>query len=144
LKTGIPEFLPEHKQKELKQIIELIEIQFKKVDMVILYGSYARDNWVEDTYVENGITYEYMSDYDLLFVMNTEKKAKTIPFQSSIENAINALKIETPIGFIYHGYPYIVKMLEERRYFFCDIYKEGYILINRKNYEFEEPKDITY
>lgn len=144
MKTGIPEFLPEHKQEELKQIVELIEDKFKKVDMVILYGSYARNTWVEDRYVENGTTFEYISDFDLLFVMNSERKAKTIPFQSSIENTVNALKTDTPIGFIYHGYPYIVRMLEERRYFFCDVYNEGYILLNRKNYEFNEPKDISY
>lgn len=144
MKTGIPQFLPEHKQEELRRIVELIEEKFRKVDTVILYGSYARNKWVEDKYVQNGTTYEYISDYDLLFLMNSEKKAQTIPFQSSIENAIDELNIETPISIIYHGYPYIVQMLEERRYFFCDIYKEGYIISNNKNHEFPEPQDLTY
>ena len=36
--------------------------------MIILFGSYSRGNWVEDVYKENGTTYEYKSDYDILVV----------------------------------------------------------------------------
>ena len=37
--------------------------------MVILFGSHARGDWVEDRYEKEGVTYEYVSDYDLLVVL---------------------------------------------------------------------------
>ncbi len=33
--------------------------------MIILFGRYACDEWVEDIYTEGHITYEYMSDFDV-------------------------------------------------------------------------------
>jgi hypothetical protein len=41
--------------------------------MIILFGSYARGGWVEDVYGEDGVIYEYRSDFDILVV--TEDKA---------------------------------------------------------------------
>ena len=39
-------FLPEKKQADLKQIVDLIRRNIKDVGMVILYGSYARNTYV--------------------------------------------------------------------------------------------------
>ena len=36
--------------------------------MLILLGSYARGDWVNDRYVEGDIIYTYQSDFDLLLV----------------------------------------------------------------------------
>jgi len=41
--------------------------------MLILFGSYVRGDWVRDRYVEDGVTYTYESDFDLLVV--TESRA---------------------------------------------------------------------
>ena len=60
--------LPDEKQAELKEIVDYVTEKFP-VDMIILFGSFARGDWVEDRYVENGTTFEYKSDYDLLFVI---------------------------------------------------------------------------
>ncbi|TRX57799.1 nucleotidyltransferase domain-containing protein, partial [Fulvivirga sp. M361] len=49
--------LPFTKQEELQNITKLLS-SMKKVEMVILFGSYARGEYVEDTYVEKGILYE--------------------------------------------------------------------------------------
>jgi uncharacterized protein len=53
------EHLPAHKQKELATIVEAITAEFKNVEMIILFGSYARGEQVEDTYVKDGGIYEY-------------------------------------------------------------------------------------
>ncbi|MEO1548618.1 MAG: nucleotidyltransferase domain-containing protein, partial [Bacteroidota bacterium] len=63
--------LPKSKQDELKLLAEELSAH-KLVEMVILFGSYARGNWVEDQYVEKGITYEYRSDFDILVVLTHE------------------------------------------------------------------------
>lgn len=51
--------LPEHKQAELKAIKEALIPRYSEIEMILLFGSYARGNWIEDKYVEKGITYEY-------------------------------------------------------------------------------------
>jgi predicted nucleotidyltransferase len=61
--------LPKHKREELKLVTEIILDECPTILMVILFGSYARGDWVEDTYVENGITYEYASDFDILVIV---------------------------------------------------------------------------
>jgi predicted nucleotidyltransferase len=45
--------LPERKPWELAKIRELIlEILPEGVEMIILFGSHARGDWVEDKYIE--------------------------------------------------------------------------------------------
>ena len=60
--------LPKHKQEELKEITSITKAN-PGVEMVILFGSYARGDWVEDTYTEGHITYEYKSDFDILIIV---------------------------------------------------------------------------
>ena len=45
--------------------------------MIILFGSYARGEWVEDIYTEGHITYEYISDFDILVLTRLKKTAIT-------------------------------------------------------------------
>ena len=45
--------LPQYKRDELKLIVEKIRERIE-TQMLILFGSYARNQWVEDTYVEDG------------------------------------------------------------------------------------------
>jgi len=35
--------LPEHKRQELKLVVQIIRRQFPSAQMIILFGSYARD-----------------------------------------------------------------------------------------------------
>ena len=70
-------FLPEHKQGELKAIVQALIPRFAEIEMVILFGSYARGEQVDDIYAENGNTYSYRSDYDSLIVMSKNGHAKS-------------------------------------------------------------------
>ena len=72
--SQLPKPLPPAKLKELAIIKQLIVERFEKEDhdfkleKIILFGSYARGKWVEDSYVQDGTTYEYKSDFDILVV----------------------------------------------------------------------------
>lgn len=48
--------LPKHKCEELKEIVSIIT-GLADIEMVILFGSYARGKWVEDIYTEGHITW---------------------------------------------------------------------------------------
>ncbi|MFA6716991.1 MAG: nucleotidyltransferase domain-containing protein, partial [Victivallaceae bacterium] len=61
--------LPKHKRQELRAVTGIIT-EMIDAEFIILFGSYARGNWVEDRYVgDDNILYEYQSDYDLLIVV---------------------------------------------------------------------------
>ena len=64
MKTSLSH-LPLEKQEALTLIQEIIRSHVQ-AEMIILFGSYATGKWVEDRYVEDGITYEYQSDFDIL------------------------------------------------------------------------------
>ncbi|GAA4736890.1 nucleotidyltransferase domain-containing protein [Flavisolibacter ginsenosidimutans] len=53
--------LPESKQQELQRITQLI-VETVNPEKIILFGSYATGNWVEDRYTEGHITYGYISN----------------------------------------------------------------------------------
>ena len=54
----------------LDQITSEILIAGKDtIAMIILFGSYARGDWVSDVYTDGHITYSYQSDLDIMVVL---------------------------------------------------------------------------
>jgi predicted nucleotidyltransferase len=75
MKTSIPAKSKDHEAR-IREISEIIVNASKdKIAFVILFGSFARGNWIRDRYLESGITYEYASDYDFLVITKTGKQA---------------------------------------------------------------------
>ena len=48
---------------------EILAVGKDKIAMIILFGSYARGDWVKDIYTEGHITYSYQSDLDIMLVL---------------------------------------------------------------------------
>jgi uncharacterized protein len=142
LKTDIS-YLPTAKQEELKAIVKALIPHFFEIELIILFGSYSRNQQVEDTYIENGITYQYTSDYDLLIVLSNNKKAEADSFLQSLGNKLKDLKLQTPIHPIYHGIDFLNKELEKGNYFFADIKKEGIVLFNTTRYQLADKKELS-
>ncbi|NIA17357.1 MAG: HEPN domain-containing protein [Planctomycetes bacterium] len=123
------EHLPQHKQAELEIIRDIILEKIPDLRMIILFGSYARGNWVEDTHIEGNATHVYQSDFDILVATKSQKAAEDHKVADTVEQNIHATgKVDTPISIIYHSFGYIAKMLNEGHYFFTDIQKEGIYL----------------
>lgn len=135
--------LPEHKQAELKAIKEALVPRYGEIEMIILFGSYARGNWVEDKYVENGRTYEYKSDYDLLIILSDDKKANADTFVQAVSSKLEALKLGTPVHPIFHGIDFVNAALSEGKYFFDDIKREGILLFNTSRYQLAEKRELS-
>jgi HEPN domain-containing protein/predicted nucleotidyltransferase len=125
-------YLPKAKRDELKQIVQTL-LEFKEVEMVILFGSYATGKYVhQDKYVEDGITYVYKSDYDLLIILSQNKQANNINLVHGITETLKQLKLFTPVSPIYEGAGFVNEKLSEGNYFFSDIKKEGVLLYDSK------------
>ncbi len=136
--------LPKEKQQELQEIVVFLTKHIT-TEMIILFGSYARGDWVEDKYVENGTTYEYKSDYDLLIVVDNETKAHhNNRFASKLKRKITRnTGIEMLVNVIYHGIDYLNSEIENGNYFFTDILKEGRRLYHSRKYVLSKPKSLS-
>jgi HEPN domain-containing protein/predicted nucleotidyltransferase len=135
--------LPEHKQNELKSIVAALIPRYSEIEMIILFGSYARGNWVEDKYIEKGTTYEYKSDYDLLIILSKNGQSNSDTLTQSISGKLNELKLDTPVHPIFQGIDFVNKELQEGSYFFGDIKKEGVQLFNTSRYKLDDKREMS-
>ena len=61
--------MPPKKRQDLQQLTTLILEQVKQVEMIVLFGSYAKNSYVDyDQRVEFGTPTYYMSDYDIVIL----------------------------------------------------------------------------
>ena len=142
MKTSLSH-LPEHKQAELKAIVGALIPKYGEIEMIILFGSYARGNWVEDKYVDKGITYEYKSDYDLLIILSKNGHAGSDSLTHSITGKLEELNLGTPLNPIFHGIDFVNNELREGSYFFGDIKEEGVTLFNTSRYDLDDKRTMS-
>src|ERR1044072_4206717 len=107
--------LPDAKQRELALVVEIVRDGFAtaiahrtqprfrngKLLKIILFGSYARGDWVEDP------VGRYFSDYDLLVVVDREELTDVREFwakteQRLLEELASGAQLRTPVSLIYH------------------------------------------
>jgi HEPN domain-containing protein/predicted nucleotidyltransferase len=132
--------LPEIKQQQIFQITEIIK-EVAKPEKVILFGSYAKGNYVENRYTgKDGIIYEYISDYDFL-VVTKNNPVKVYELDDKITTL--AEKIQPALNIEIHEIDYINEGLEFGQYFFSDIVKQGILLFDTGNVEFSKIKELT-
>ncbi len=138
--------LPEIKRRELRKLVDAIHQRTTKsqpVEMVILFGSYARGEGVEDRYVENHITYEYQSDFDILVLVRFKNRKRQTRFEWTLSKAIGEIGIETPVTVIVHDVEYVNEALSNSQYFFVDIYEQGICLYDSKRYVLGKPIPLS-
>jgi HEPN domain-containing protein len=136
-------FLPEHKQRELKGIVTVLIPRFAEIEMIILFGSHARNTWVEDYYTENGTQYSYISDYDLLIILSKNAQANSHTLTQAITQRLRDMQLRVPAQPIYHGIEFVNQELSEGSYFFGDIKKEGILLFTTNRYQLAHKRDMS-
>jgi predicted nucleotidyltransferase len=94
MKTSI-DHLPEQKRAQLRAITSILR-EGAPLEMLILFGSHARGDWVED--LETG----YRSDWDLAAIVETEKQAADLALWSELERRAREVAGETPVTLIVH------------------------------------------
>jgi predicted nucleotidyltransferase/HEPN domain-containing protein len=130
--------LPDEKQEELKSLTEII-LEKVPAEMIILFGSHARGDWVED-FQENT---EYVSDYDILVVTKDRKSAKDDKKWWDLNKIINSNDEQTSVTIIHHSIGFVNDKIEGNQYFFVDILKEGIMLFDSGKFKLSEPKAMN-
>jgi len=138
MKTSL-DHLPVNKQAEIQRVSQIIQ-DVVHPEMIILFGSYAKGKYVEHRYVSEGITYEYISDYDFLIVTK-DNPEKAFDQESRIMDLTE--RFNPPVNLEIHEIDYINKGLEWGEYFWVDIVKEGVLLYDKHTVTFSEPRELT-
>ncbi len=140
MKTSL-EHLPEQKQQELQRAVEIIREEINP-DMIILFGSYARGDWVEDLDPETFL-YRYQSDFDLIIITETPRQANKIEQNSKLTHKLAKTIHRTPISLIAEDIQFVNRRLRKSQYFYIDILREGICLFDSCKFELAEPKEIS-
>lgn len=133
------EHLPTIKQQELRVLADLIREKYA-VEMIILFGSYARGDWVEELH-DDEFHYKYQSDFDVFIVTETKQLANKIENDNKLRDKIYRF-IKTPVSLIAHDIDFFNRRLRKGQYFFSDIKKEGRRLFNSERFELAEEKQL--
>jgi predicted nucleotidyltransferase/HEPN domain-containing protein len=140
MKTAL-DHLPEQKQQELQRVIEIIREEID-LEMLILFGSYARGDWVEDLDPET-LQFRYQSDFDLLVVTETPRQADRIEQNSQLSRRLAKTIHRTPVSLIAEDIQFINRRLRKSQYFYIDILREGILLYDSGKFQLAEPIEIS-
>lgn len=141
-------FLPEKKQSDLKQLVGLIRDNVKNVGMVILYGSYARNTYVDyDQRIEFGVPTYFMSDYDILILTRKPIGAIEYSLYDKIADAFFEHKnrpFHTKPQFINYGIDDFNYALTKAHYFETEIKRQGIILYDSGEYKLARRRKLNF
>jgi predicted nucleotidyltransferase/HEPN domain-containing protein len=133
----ITDYLPESKQAELRQIVTVIINLCDDIEMIILFGSYARGDWKEAADLAPDRKSGHPSDYDILAVTRKKGTVRDSLLWEKISTRCNALGLSASVRIIVHEVKFIQERLKEIHYFFSDIVKEGCLLYDTGNYQLQ-------
>ncbi len=135
MKTDISH-LPADKQEDLREITGRIR-EAVEPEMIVLFGSHARGDWVEDE--ETG----YISDYDILVIVRPRdaEGGSNRQYQRVERDVADALR-HSHVNAIAHRIDFVNSKLGERQYFFTDIASEGVMLYDSGRYTLAKAKEL--
>lgn len=153
MKTSL-DHLPAAKQRELAHIVRLLFEEFEaatnktngfgkvaRIYKIVLYGSYARGDWVDDP------VGGYQSDYDILIVVSHDKLTDFVDYWSAAEDRLMreltiTRTISAPVNFIVHTLKDVNRQLDQGRPFFVDIVRQGIALYEAEGFDFHQPRAL--
>lgn len=153
MRSGI-DHLPTSKQRELDHVVRALFEEFDaahtlatqkwkkqgRIFKIVLYGSYARGDWVDDP------VGGYRSDYDILIVVNDERLTDFEFWSAADDRLMRDLTIHksltAPVNFIVHTLTDLNARLERGEPFFVDIAEQGIGLYEAEGYSLARPRKL--
>ncbi|WP_348628019.1 HEPN domain-containing protein [Rhizobium tropici] len=148
--------LPENRRRELERIARILFDEFEdaqksklsdrekggRILKLVLFGSYARGDWVEEGEGEG----DDRSEYNLLVVVTTETFADPRFWYWAADRFLRELTVTghlaTPVNFIVHSITDLNNQLAHGRPFFVDIARDGIPLYETPGLPLAKPKPL--
>ena len=143
--------LPTTKQHELEHVTRVLFEEFEaatrrgnqpfarkaRIFKQVLYGSYARGDWVDDP------VGGYKSDYDILIVVNDDRLTDfdywTVADDRLMREMTIAHTLSAPVNFVVHSLTDVNSQIVKGRPFFTDILRQGVALYEAEGFPFSLP-----
>ena len=147
--------LPHRQQHELERIRTTLLTEFEaainsggggtqswrrdgKVLKIILFGSYARTDWVDEP--DNG----YLSDFDLLVIVSHEKLTNVHDYWYVAEDKVlRDPAVGRTVNIVVHTMTEVNQALSRGEYFWTDIIRDGIVLYELPGFPFARPQPMT-
>ncbi|GGO93035.1 HEPN domain-containing protein [Stakelama pacifica] len=144
--------LPPTQQGELERVTRHLMAEFAtaiaratqpwkkngKILKIILFGSYARSDWVDDP--DRG----YQSDFDLLVIVSHPDLTDIADYWYIAEDLIQRdSAIDRPVNIIVHTLNEVNQALSRGEYFWVDIARDGIVLYELPGSTLATPKPLT-
>ena len=144
--------LPDVQQAELARVRDTLMAEFAqaiststqpwkksgKILKIILFGSYARDDWVDEP--DNG----YQSDFDLLVIVSHEDLTDIAAYWYIAEDKIlHDPAVQRPVNIIVHTLNEVNQALQRGEYFWVDIVRDGVVLYELPQHALAAPRPLT-
>ncbi len=124
----MPAHLPDDKQNELKRIVSVIRDRCDDVEMIVLFGSYARGDYKEEADLKPERKSGHKSDYDILVVTREKSTATDIGLWQTVTKECDNAGLSTHVRIVAHDIQELNIKLAEGQYFYSDAIKEGCLL----------------
>jgi len=135
MRTGL-EHLPAHKREQITAIAALVQAQ-TPAEMIVLFGSYARGNWVED------IAQGYFSDFDLMVIVGTEAQANDEMLWAKVSAEARLIGGRIPVTLLVHDIKQFNREIRTGQYFYSDVVNEGVLLYDSRRFVLAKAKAQT-
>jgi HEPN domain-containing protein/predicted nucleotidyltransferase len=135
MRTGL-DHLPQHKRKQIEAIAALVQAS-APVEMIVLFGSYARGDWVED------LAQGYFSDFDVMVVVDIPALAEDDAHWAKVQATARRIAGRVPVTLAVHDVKQLNHEIRTGQYFFSDVVNEGVLLYDSHRFTLAKPKAQT-
>jgi predicted nucleotidyltransferase/HEPN domain-containing protein len=118
MKTSLDHLSP-RKQRQLATIVDVLR-ETGAVEMIVLFGSHARGDWVDDRATG------YKSDYDVLVITESRSEAEDAALWGTATQKLSGMDLD--VDLIVHDFKFVNHELAYGQYFFSDLVNEGVLL----------------
>ena len=137
--------LPQTKADELELIAFNIRALCDDVQMVILFGSYARGDFKNGPHEQGRgrLIIHKTSDYDILVLTANEYTARDIALWDKVKQKLAETNLSTHVRIIPRDIDFVNYKLRHGQYFFTEICEQGIILYNSGRFQLNKKQELN-
>lgn len=133
--------LPEPKQNDINAVVKVLK-DFEQAEMLILFGSYARGDYVDDPVGDEDGKYPYYSDLDVCVIVKSPRQQRHVERSNQLREKLREV-CSIRVSLIAHTIRQFNNALENGEYFYVDVVKEGVLLHDAGTSTLSKPKNLT-
>jgi len=136
--------LPQDKADEVELIAFNIRALCEDVQMVILFGSYARGTWKDGPHEQGRgrLVIHKRSDYDILVLTANEYTARDISLWDKVKEKLAQSNLSTHVRIIARDIDFVNFKLSQGQYFFTEICQQGIIVYDSGRFKLARRKKL--